>query len=294
MEENLIDSSKYKISLISLDSRFAVAKGCRNGEFKINIPKKLKNVMRIRMATAEIPLVEYTFSLKNGNTTFAVKIGSNLTFTKCKPIPDGNYCIENLVCEIEESLKSVHSGFCVEFSKINGIVTISNTSAYFEIYLASYNKNIAKRSADWGIGYNLGFREFKVVAQGDDKGGFFIKSNTVYNLKPSPYYLLQLECPESVENVTHPLLDDGYLSAFAKVILKNNVYTYQFDDNSNLMRKEFTYLAPQNIPYFFLRLVDTWGETVDMMDIDWSVTLEITEVVNSKTFATISNTYSRN
>ena len=111
MEENLIDSSKYKISLVSLDTRFASSRGCGNGEFKINLPRNMRNVMRIRMASAEIPLVAYTFSLENGNTTFAVKLGANQTFVKCTPIPDGNYSISKLTNAIEVSLQNVHSGF---------------------------------------------------------------------------------------------------------------------------------------------------------------------------------------
>ena len=293
MEENLIDTSKYKISLVSLDTRFATSRSCGNGEFKVNLPRNMRNVMRIRMASAEIPLVAYTFSLENGNTTFAVKLGTNQSFVKCTPIPDGNYSINKLTSAIETSLQNLHSGFSVSFNPVTGRLTIINTSLPFEMYLASYEKKIATRPADWGIGYNLGFRKFKVKAEQQSGGGYFIQGSTVLSLQAAPYYLLQLRCPDAVENVTHPVLDDGYLTAFAKVILKDNAYTYQFDDNSNLLRKEFTYLAPHSIPYFFVRLMNAWGETVDMQDVDWSLTIEVTEVVNSKTYATISNTYSR-
>lgn len=289
----MIDTSKYKISLVSLDTRFASSRGCGNGEFKINLPRNMRNVMRIRMASAEIPLVAYCFSLENGNTTFAVKLGANTTFVKCTPIPDGNYSISKLTNAIEVSLQNLHSGFSVSFNAVTGRLTILNSSLPFEMYLASYEKRIATRPANWGIGYNLGFRKFKVKAEQQQGGGYFVQGSTVLSLQAAPYYLLQLRCPDQVENVTHPVLDDGYLTAFAKVILKDNAYTYQFDDNSNLLRKEFTYLAPHSIPYFFVRLMDGWGETVDMKDIDWSITIEVTEVVNSKTFATISNTYSR-
>ena len=294
MEENLIDTSKYKISLVSLDTRFASARSCGNGEFKVNLPRNMRNVMRIRMASAEIPLVAYCFSLENGNTTFAVKLGTNQTFAKCTPIPDGNYSISKLTNAIEVSLQNLHSGFSVSFNAVTGRLTIQHATLPFEMYLASYDKTIATRPADWGIGYNIGFRKFRVKADKEASGtNYFIQGSTVLSLQAAPYYLLQLRCPDPVENVTHPVLDDGYLTAFAKVILKDNAYTYQFDDNSNLLRKEFTYLAPHSIPYFFVRLMNAWGQTVNMQDIDWSMTIEVTEVVNSKTFATISNTYSR-
>ena len=102
-----------------------------------------------------------------------------------------------------------------------------------------------------------------------------------------------MKCPDVVENVVHPVLDNGYLNAFAKVILRENFYVYNFDDNSDLVRKEFTFLAPTSVPFFNLRLMDTYGETVNMQMSDWSITIEVTEIVNSKTYAQISDTYAR-
>jgi hypothetical protein len=293
MQQELVDSSKYRISLVSLDTRFATQIGCNKGEFKIQLPRNMKNVMRIRMASAEIPLVSYVFSEEAGNTTFAVRVGASETFTKCTPIPDGNYTANRLVNAIQTSLQVVHSGFTCSFSTLNGRVTIANSSLPFELYLISYNKTIASRLANWGIGYNLGFRQGKVKAVSSISGGYSITGESLLSLQAAPYYLLELKCPDSVENVTHPVLDNGFLNAFAKVILKDNGYTFNFDDNSNLLRKEFTFIAPTSIPFFNLRLMDSYGDTVNMQFMDWSITIEVTEIVNSKTYADISNTYSR-
>lgn len=294
MQQELIDSSKYRISLVSLDTRFASQISCNKGEFKIQLPRNMKNVMRIRMASAEIPLVSYVFSEEIGNTTFAVKVGASDTYVKCNPIPDGNYTTANrLMNAIQLSLQAVHSGFTCTFNTLNGRVTIANSSLPFELYLISYNKKIASRLANWGIGYNLGFRNGKVKGVSALGGGYSVTGESLLSLQAAPYYLLELKCPDSIENVTHPVMDNGYLNAFAKVILKDNVYTFNFDDNSNLMRKEFTFLAPSSIPFFNVRLMDAYGETVNMQFVDWSITIEITEIVNSKTYADISNTYSR-
>lgn len=292
MEQNIVDSSKYRISLVSLDSRFASVIGCGKGEFKIVLPRNMRNVMRIRMASSEIPLVNYVFSEEAGNTTFAVRVGYSDKFVKCPPIPDGNYNSCNLMAEIEKSLKTVHPDFKCTYECLNGKVTISNTSLSFDIYLMSYNKTIASRPTNWGIGYNLGFREGKLRAI-QEGTKYFVTGYTLLSVQPSPYYLLELKCPDTIENVTHPVLDNGYLMAFAKVILKDGNYVYNFDDNSNLVRKEFTFLAPTAIPFFNARLMDAYGDTVNMRMIDWSITIEVTEVVNSKTYSQISDTYAR-
>ena len=293
MEANLLDSSKYKIKLVSLDSRFASSRGENNGEFRITLPNTMRNVMRVRMASSEIPFVEYEFSTAHGNTTFAVRVGTATTFTKCTPIPEGNYTAQKLMDAIQLSLQAVDAGFTCTFDSVTGLVTIQNSSQPFSLYLASFQKGIAQRSYNWGIGFNLGFPKIILSSTPGTAGVNTLVADTVLNLQTTQYYLLQLECPEPVENVVHPAKEHGYLNAFAKVVLKDNVYTFNFDDNSNLMRKEFTYLAPHSIPFFHCRLINAWGDVIDMQDHDWSITIEVTEVMNSRTYAEISKTYAR-
>jgi hypothetical protein len=294
MEANLLDSSKYKIKLVSLDSRFASSRGENNGEFRITLPNTMRNVMRIRMASAEIPFVEYEFSAVHGNTTFAVKVGSSTTFTRCTPIPDGNYTAAALLSAIEVSLQAVHSGFSCSFSTTTGLVTIENTSVAFSIFFASYEKAIATRQSNWGIGYNLGFP--KAILSATPKtaaSGYELIGIKPLTLQSAQYYLLQLECPDSVETVIHPTLENDFIGAFAKVILRENQFSYTFDDNANLVRKEYTFLSPVAIPFFTCRLLDAYGDVVDMQDTDWSLSIEVTEVTNSKTYGELARTYGR-
>jgi hypothetical protein len=294
MEGNLIDSSKYKISLLSLDSRFSSQRWHSNGEFKITLPHVMRNVMRIRMASAEIPFVEYEFSESHGNTNFAVKVGAATTFTRCTPIPDGNYTATALLTAIESSLQVVHSGFTCSFDQTTGLVTIENSSITFSIFMASYDKAIATRQSNWGIGYNLGFPKAILTSVASTSGpGFDLTASKPLTLQSAQYYLLQLECPDAVETVIHPTAESGFIGAFAKVILRENLFSYTFDDNANLVRKEFTFLSPVAIPFFTCRLLDAYGEVVDMQDTDWSLSIEVTEVTNSKTYSDLARTYGR-
>lgn len=293
MEQQILDPAKYNIRLYSLDSRFANRREYNNGEFKISLPHTLKNIMRIRMASSEIPFIEYEFSLEKGNTTLAVKVGTSSTFTQCVPIPDGNYTSSRLMTAIETTLKNVHSGFTCTFNTTNGHATIQNSTVPFSIFLTSYDQETALRGSDWGLGYNLGFPKGIINATPAGGGAYAIEASRTLTLQTTQYYLLQLECPDAVENVIHPTKDKGYIGAFAKLILKDNAFTFNFDDNSNLLRKEYTFLAPISIPFFTCRLLDAWGDVVDMNNMDWSLTLEITEVVDSKTYSNISRTFAK-
>ena len=293
MEQGLVDSSKFNISLLSLDSRFADQRACENSEFKIVLPYPIKNIMRVRLASIELPLVEYLFSLQYGNTTLAVKVGASPTFVKMTPITSGNYTAVELLSAIQTNLILIHSGFTVTMNQYNGRCTIRNSSVRFEAYLISYNKEIASRPAYWGIGYYLGFREGRIESALDKDGTYFITGSSVINIQQNQYYLLQLQYPQQIVNLKHRLDEDDYLDAFAKIVLKNGYFTIAFDDNSNLLRKEYTFVSPVTIPFFTLKLLNPFGEPVDMLNVDWSVTLEITDVVSSRTYTALSKTIGR-
>jgi hypothetical protein len=293
MQQELEDTSKFKISLQSLDSRYADQRSCNNSEFKINLVHPLKNVMRLRLASIELPLVEYLFSNQYGNLTMAVRIGASTTFTKITPIQPGNYSANELITVLQSRLQNIHSQFTVTLNINTGRCMIRNTAVPFEAYLASYTKEIAARQSYWGLGYYLGFRNNRIQASQDVDGAWIIESTSVLNVQQNQYYLLQLYSPDAVVNVTHRLEKDGYLDAFAKVVLKNGYFTIAFDDNANLLRKEFTFLAPSSVPFFTVKLLNPFGEEVNMLNVDWSLTIEVTEVVNSKTYTTISKTYAR-
>ena len=295
MEQNIVDSSKYKISLTSLDSRFADFKGGSNGsEWKMTPPQPLKNIMRIRMASAEIPLVEQTFSHEKGNLVFFMKVGTSPNHTRLQPLVPGNYGATALVGAIQKALQIQYStSYTCAVESVTGMVTITAPVA-FKIDFLSEITEVADQPTNWGLGYYLGFREPVQVAKYDPViDAWFIRGTSVINVQPNPYYLLSLKCPDEIQNVTHRLAFGNYLNAFAKVVLKDNYYTIQFDDNSNLMRKEYTFLAPVTIPFFHFSLLDPYGRPVNMFNTDWSVTIEVTEVMNSKTYGMISQTYQR-
>ena len=164
MEEQLIDSSKYKLYLHSLDSRFADASEYNNSSFKMVLPYPLKNIMRVRLASIELPLVEYLFSEQYGNITMAVGVGT-ANFRAMKPLVAGNYTSSELSSTIDANLKLLHSGFSCTITGANGQCTIRNTAVPFELYTFSFDEKIAKRKTYWGLGYYLGFRQGRISSK---------------------------------------------------------------------------------------------------------------------------------
>lgn len=291
MEQNIIDSSKYKITTYSLDTRFADARTSINSEFRVTNPNPIKNVIRIRLSSVEIPLVEHTFSASKGNLTFLVGLRSAVApydyvnYT-CGPIAEGNYTITGICAAVQTLLVGIRAGFTCAADPISGFVTIANSGVDFIIDFNSPVPEVARRLTHWGLGYYLGFRVRSII-------GSTTGTSTII-VSPNPYYLLEMKCPDSLVTLYHRIDGNAYIEGFAKVILKGNYYQIQFDDGTNLLRKEITFPSPVTVPYFQLRLMDPWGIQVNMLNNDWSVTLEVTEVVNSKTYAALSKTFTKN
>ena len=292
MDQTLLDSSRYKIFSISVDTRFADQYYHGSSDFMIRTPSTYRNIQRIALSSAEVPLVEEMFSVAHGNLNFSV------FFDACGgwvdgAIPAGNYNDAQLVAALEEALQAIDPNFNVTENVLTGIVTITNTVP-FQFSGVSSDRTISCRRSHWGLGYYLGFREkTSQVSQVDVSGNHFVVGETVILIQQTPYYLLQLQCPDYVEQIMHRTDCNGWIPAFAKLVLRGDAYVLQFVDSSDWIRKEYTFLTPVNVSSLRVRLVDPYGEVVDMRGMDWSMTFELYEVVNSRTFQHLSMTYDR-
>jgi len=293
MQQEYLDTSKYEISLHSIDSRFSDLKNNVNSEFRVNNPRVLKNVIRVRLASVEVPLVEPMFSILKGNVTMRVRLGTG-AYVQTGALLAGNYTAGALVTAIQAKLQVIESHFTISLNGISGLITITNSTSAFTIDFASPVDKIASRPTYWGLGYYLGFRDTVISATYSGvTGGYSVFGTSVVNVSPNSYYLVRLQCPDEAVNVTHRTVGGGFISAFAKIVLTNDFYQIQFGDNSNWVRNEYTFVSPVNIPHFQISLLDPWGELVNMMDADWSYTIEVTEIKNSKIYDKAIMTYQK-
>jgi hypothetical protein len=231
----------------------------------------MRNVSRIELTSVEVPQVAYVFSTRCGNTSFFYDVsGVRRTGT----IADGNYTPVQLATAVTSAFASDISGVSVTYNSITNRFSISNASGTpFVLTLATI---YAARSRYWGLGYWMGFREQTL----------FVGSSGVVAIAsaltdPPAYALVQLQCPDMVESTLHRIESGSYVQALAKIVLRYGAYQIQFDDGGNCVAKENVYPSPTAITQLRFRLVDSYGETVDMGDTDWSLTLEVTEVVSS-------------
>jgi hypothetical protein len=301
MSHEFIQSSKIKFTSLSVDSRFADQNYGAipdTTDFQIRLPETIKNVMRIRLSSIEIPPVEYTFSDDKGNCNGVL---IDALGTKKFTIQSGNYTNDSLAAAVQAALGS---SFTCVYNPVSQRIVITRSSGEFTLQLGSSDQSICSRKTHWGLGYYLGFRTpyTPVDVSGNPLAPVAMRTiNSVSNIStgyaaplvtPTAYYLLQLSCPDLLDSVRHRLPGNSEIPVFAKIILQDGGNGVDLDNNSNDVWKEYTFLAPTNISQLRIRLLDPFGVPVRLNTTDWSMTFELTEIVNSRTYETLNKTYS--
>jgi len=278
--------SKYRITSVSIDSRFADQTYTNTSEFMIRLPANMRNVIQISLSSVELPQVAYVFAVAAGNTAFSVEVGGVRTRYD---ISEGNYTPAELAAAVDAVLPL---GFDVSFNSITDRITVSSTVPA-TLYLYDVTQPaIYERPRDWGLGFNMGFRKVGAVPGAVVVSGPVVAVSPPLTASPS-YMLLQLQCPDLLDNTVHRIADGSYVNALAKLVLRSGSYKIQYDDGGNLLRKETMFAKPTTLTQLRIRLLDAYGNIVNMADTDWSMTFQVTEVVSSCQYAELNRAYGR-
>jgi len=253
---------------ISIDSRFADQYFNGTADFMIRLPSTMRNVGRIELTSAEVPQVAYVFSVAAGNTSFFVDVSGvrqNLV------LPDGNYTPTQLVVALNALALPV--GITFVYNGITNRFSVTNTGTTVALTLMSAASAAVRY---WGIGYWLGFRTptFVLVS------GTTVTATSSPLTSPPSYALVQLQCPDMLENTIHRTEDRSFVPALGKIVLRDGSYTVAYDDASNLLLKENVFARPTALTQLRFTLVDAYGKLVQIGDTDWSLTVEVTEIIN--------------
>ena len=271
--------SELRVTTMSIDTRFADQVYGTTADFMIRMPATMRNVGRVALTSTEIPQVAYVFSYAAGNINFTV-VDISSGVTTALDISEGNYTATELAAAITDAMSVYVSGAC-EYDAIGNRFSFVNTGGgAYSVALQSSDAVVAARPKDWGLGYNLGFRGHLVTVISSP-----VVATASPSLLPPAYLLLQLQCPDMMENTLHRLADGSFVQALAKVVLRSGLggsgfYQVQYDDARNGVRKENVFVRPTAMTQLRVRLLDAYGVVVDMGDTDWSMTLEFTEVVS--------------
>lgn len=139
--------------------------------------------------------------------------------------------------------------------------------------------NVPVTVADFGLGYNLGFRSLiydNIIT---------LYTESVVNTIDTNYIFLTLDPDWKVVFQETPLRTQ--LNAFAKIIINQPKFAVVYDNGANTLTKEYYLKKPTNIVSIPVRLSDPYDQDIDLNGMDFSFTLEVREVLDFSLYETM-------
>jgi hypothetical protein len=269
-------ATDVKKHYINIDTRYRPNIGTTTStNLRWALSRPIKNAISIRVASIEIPNNFYAFSQQKENIIFYVKLSSSPSYTELQ-ISEGNYLPAEMSDEIINQLITIDINFIATVNLITGKFSIENPVNAFDIKFPC----IKNAQTNWGLGYNLGFTYTEYTNQS------ILKSERIVDLVGDTYIFLQIG---DYEGIQHEKPNRNILSATAKIVVTVEKYAILFDNGSNFISKEVLFPSPTNVSSFDVRLFDTNSNFIDLLGTNYSFTVEIVEVLNSRLYSSYSD-----
>ena len=229
-----------------------------SSDYQYALPIEIKHVVSMRLASIEIPNTRYLFSSKQKNNTFTIRVSDPITIV----IPDGNYTNDSLEECINTLLQSVKSLQSIRFYINSQFHSIFESSISFSIF---FGENSIQSS-----GWILGFRNESYTGQS-------IVSEGLFDAIGDRYIYLSVEDYQYNTNITNMVgIDRNFLdkSILAKVPMNDEKLALIIYD-TNPLCKVRQYNGPVTLKKFHIKILDKFGNIIDLNNMDFSFTLEL-------------------
>jgi len=278
--------------ILNIDSRFCSDSSKSTTDFTFHLEHTYKNLIRLRIASIEIPNMVYTFTAKNNSFIIKAYDILNIARTITITLPVGNYTSCDLITLLQSLLDTgvrdkygifmnitldtatakvtiTHTGV----SSVPVTIPVTTPLSPAKPFILDFN-SVNKRKHNFGLGYNLGFRKnmYKVTTSQTGECCLDVVGDT--------YMFLCINDLHTVEQKT----TENYIQCLAKIIIREDRYAVIYDDGSTLMSNEIVFPSPIDLKVLQVKLLDPYGEVVDLNCMNFSFSLEITEVLNTSLY----------
>jgi hypothetical protein len=240
----------------------------------INLPYTIKDVISMKVVSLELPQAIYL--INNGfNFIYFYEHITNIEGTVY--FPEGNYdyiSLEIMMTNTINEQLNTEGRFQVTINPNNFKTTITNTTNIFNVIFASKTTTFAFEKS---IGFTLGYRcsdEYK------NKKSYI--SESLFNPCPTDYLFLELnDFNYSSASRLIGLFLDNFIdkNIIAKIPYKtddcNNKCTTIYLNEKNIISSTRNYFGPIHLQKLGIRLLNSFGETVNLHNRDFSFTLEM-------------------
>lgn len=280
------------IKLINIDSRFRHdLLNTNSNDFIITLNYTLRNVIRMRLHEIEIPNSWYTISETKRNNSIAVTVVNNDgSSTKHKfHIPDGNYDFATLKATLESSISDHDTVFSdiatmsinintgkIIISAINEVNQISLHLCESQAIMEAKKEDVDPAQMTNTLGWFLGFRK-------SDYGMNTVHAaESLFDITGTRYIYLSIDDNKTnLNDFVIGNLHTSYLNenVIARVTLPNEKYQVINNNTTNIDLKHTQtrfYPQPVKMDRLRIKILDEYGNLLDLNGMDVSLTLEFT------------------
>ena len=128
----IANANDLRTHIINVDSRFRNTYLEPSSNFHFDLPIPLRNIIKVRVSSVELPNVWYEFMTSKKNTTSSVTAPdiSGINRTMLVTIPEGNYSTSSLLNEIQVSMNSYKTLYGIHFLVSVDPYTIKSTITF--------------------------------------------------------------------------------------------------------------------------------------------------------------------
>lgn len=260
------NSSNVNEFVIGVDSTFKENLTTTTSEIVWQFEPIIKNIIRLEIESIEFPNTFYSFSKTKGNTT--IRIDSSLI-----TIDDGNYDISGIVSVLNSALTtSGITDMSFGYNQYSHRIKLNNSGTH-SVYFA--DDRFSDRVDDWGLGYYLGFRNKSYVGITSS-----ITASSHPNMTVDTYVLLKIDDYNNYQQYTWHNIEN----AFCKIQLTVPKGSIQYVNTANLFSKFYVFNLPTHLNKWIIRVVDKYGELLELADSKFSFSMKISQINNSKIY----------
>jgi hypothetical protein len=257
--------------------------------FHLHIPSEVKNVVSMKLASIEIPNSWYLFSNKKKNNQFKIIImkynEDEETIPEFKEtiiIPEGNYdneALENYLnstyfYETSEDTPLQHIKFSINNHSLKTSFELVDDAPEKMEFAIEFSNNDGNDNIMNTAGWIMGFRSANYINIIDN-----IESEGLYDGGGDRYVYFCIDDFQYNRNESNIIcFDESTLdkSVLAKIPMVNGKLSLVVEQNlSESLIKTRRYNGPINLKKLSIKLIDRFGENIDLNFMDFSFTLEL-------------------
>jgi hypothetical protein len=271
--------------IINIDSRFRMNPDTSTtSNFSVKLGTPIKNAVRVRVVSVEVPNNYHFFNKSRKNVTMVVEYGTGYGTRVVITIDSGNYIASEMENELNTKLSEANiKWLTVSWDNIQGFFCFTGTQAFRLDTAVGDDDLVYNRKFDYGLGFYLGFARGTKEGVYDGKKYWATCSDFYANFAGDNYLLLSI----NELNCIHHQTDGGVHFVLGKIILREPKNYMVFDDNAGQHAKERIFIAPVSLDRLDIQVLDPYCQAVDFKNANVSMSFEVVEVANLAVFNNI-------